>query len=29
LTIDLEHLNSGIYFISEPTKGIYEKIIKQ
>lgn len=28
LTIDLELLNSGIYFISEPNKGIYEKIFK-
>lgn len=27
--LDLTPLQNGIYFISEPTKGIYEKIIKQ
>ena len=27
--IDLTQLQNGIYFISEPTKGIYERIIKQ
>lgn len=27
--IDLSRLQNGIYFISEPTKGIYEQIIKQ
>lgn len=27
--IDLSQLQNGIYFISEPTKGIYEKISKQ
>jgi hypothetical protein len=26
--IELQQLQNGIYFISEPTKGIYEKFIK-
>jgi len=28
IEIELQQLQNGIYFISEPTKGIYEKIIK-
>jgi hypothetical protein len=28
IVIELQQLQNGIYFISEPTKGIYEKIIK-
>jgi hypothetical protein len=28
IQINLQDLQSGIYFLSEPNKGIYEKVIK-
>jgi hypothetical protein len=28
IDLELQQLQSGIYFITEPTKGIYEKVIK-